>query len=281
MWQAGCGRLDASGCLRAGCPVAKMKIAVLSDIHANLPAFQAVLREVAESGADQIMVLGDVVGYGASPAECVELCGELMVRGVMGNHDLAALIIREEGSHELPRGWRSSGYLAGLVYAAAQLDVDQADWLSKLPYTREIKGASLVHARFDDPKDFGYLEKLEDAEASLEILAERVNKVGFCGHTHKQEVFHRPSAEMVWESEAVFKIPADTPCVVMVGSVGRTSEKDKRAAWVLWEPEERRVRMMRTDYQRVDAARQIFEADLPAESAIELMTEDDIANLGR
>lgn len=257
-----------------------LKIAILSDIHANLSAFKAVLREVAAAGVDQIAVLGDIVGYGASPEQCVDLCGQLMATTVLGNHDLAALAIRAKGREMLDAGWEKSGYLAGLVHAADELDEDQADWLSKLPYARPIKGAFIAHASLDDLEEFGYVETYENAQPSLALLAAQDSKVGFFGHTHEQEVFRHPETELVWENETTFTVPEGQPCVVMAGSVGQPRhETDKRAAWVLWEPDARRVHLMKTDYNRLEAAKAIALAKLPVKSAMRILNAEELATL--
>lgn len=256
------------------------KIAILSDIHGNLPALKAVLREVAASGANQIAVLGDIVGYGASPAECVELCGSLSAIAVLGNHELSVLALRSKDFGELGPGWEKSGFLAGYVHAAAALDEDQADWLSKLPYTRPVEGALIGHACLSDPQEFPRLTSYDEAMASLEVLAGHESKVGFLGHTHAQEIFHHPEAGIDWESENCFTVPESEDCVVMVGSVGQPrDENDKRAAWAIWEPEERRVHLMKTDYNRISAAQQIVEANLPLESALRILNADELSLL--
>jgi len=253
-------------------------IAILSDIHANLPALRAVLREVQSSGATQIAVLGDIIGYGASPAECVDWCRRLQVSAVIGNHDLEITNIRKTGSRYFPAGWEKSGYLAGLVHAAKALSPEQAAWLAALPYAKPIRGAVIAHASLDDPEAFGYIVTYDDALPSLQLLAAQEHKVGFFGHTHEQEVFHHPSTRLDWDSPTAFTIPADQPCVIMAGSVGQPrSAADRRACWVLWDPETRRVELRKTDYPRHQAAQDIAQAGLPAESALRLLSPGEVS----
>ncbi len=256
------------------------KIAILADIHGNLPAFNAILREASSKGVTQIAVLGDIVGYGASPAECVELCMRVSATAVLGNHDFEALKIFNNDRSILEKGWVKSGFLAGFEHAARAIDNKQAEWLSKLPYIRPIKGAFISHASFDDPEEFDYVETYEHAQPSLDLLASQESKVCFLGHTHQQEIFHHPTAQIDWENETTFSVPPDEPFVIMAGSVGQPREEhDRRAAWVLWEPEIRRIELMRTDYSRITAAKEIIMAGLPLESALRILTQQEYATL--
>jgi predicted phosphodiesterase len=255
------------------------KVAIISDIHANLPAFKAVLKEIQASGANQIAVLGDIVGYGASPAECVELCCKLAASAVAGNHDVDMQKYRN-GHLPLERNWQKDGFLAGLVHAAVSLNPRQAEWLAALPYAKLIKGAVIAHGSLHDPKAFYYIDSDCSAAPTLKLLASQEHKIGFFGHTHEQGIFHHPKTKLIWESETTFTIPADQPCAITVGSVGQPrSEYERRAGWVLWDPETRRVELRKTEYNRLQAAQDIVKAGLPAESALRLMSDKEYAFL--
>lgn len=257
------------------------KIAILSDIHANLPAFKAVLKEVLASGAEQIAVLGDIVGYGASPSESVELCRKLQATAVMGNHDVDMQQYLK-GRRPTEPNWKKDGFTAGLVHTAVSLNAEQAEWLAALPYARLIEGAVIAHANLDDPESFQYTSCYEHAVPSLTLLAAQKYKVGFFGHTHIQEIFHHPSTQLTWQDENTFTIPADQPCVIMVGSVGQPrAEDDRRACWVLWDPDTRRVDLRKTEYPRLQAAQDVAKAGLPAESALRLLSPEEFAVLSK
>lgn len=256
------------------------KTAILSDVHSNLPALEAVLRGVEASGAEGIVFLGDLVGYGASPAECVERVRHLGAACVMGNHDIAIQAVRKRGCRCIDPDWKNSGYLAGLVHSAKALNEDQASWLARLPFILKIPGAWVAHASLDEPENFNLIESAESAEPTLAILRSAHHKVGFFGHTHVQEVFPDLPGELEWLDESRFKIPAGLACAVMVGSVGQPRhETDRRACWVLWDSTENIVEFRKTTYDRVAAAKSILEGGLPLESAVRLLMEHEIAIL--
>ena len=159
-------------------------IAILSDIHANLPAFEAVLEEVKGSRAESIVFLGDIVGYGASPSECVERVRELGGLCLMGNHDAEIKKVRQRGCTFSQPGWKQNCYQAGLALAARSLDADQAKWLASLPYRMKLPGAIAAHGSLNEPEAFNYIQDQESAGPTLEILRQATFKVGFFGHNH-------------------------------------------------------------------------------------------------
>ena len=230
------------------------KIAILSDIHGNLPALEAVLRDVEQCGAGSIVFLGDIVGYGASPAECVALVRKLGGHCVMGNHDEAIMTVRQPGFQFADPNWRRCRYLAPLAHAAVELDAEQAAWLAELPYTTLLPGAIAAHASLYQPQAFPFISDAASALCTLELLREREDKVGFFGHTHAAGIFSDRDDLLDWLDDDRVKIPACLACVVTVGAVGQQSHPtDRRACWVLWNPDERVVEFRKTAYNRHQA----------------------------
>lgn len=257
------------------------KIAILSDIHANLPALEAVLREVEQCGVDIIVFLGDIVGYGASPAECVDRVRENGGECVMGNHDIAIKRIRMRGRQGMSPGWEKSPYFAGLLHAAESLNFEQVSWLEHLPFTLKIPGAVVAHTNLHEPESFEPIDECPTVAATLQKLTSESSEVGFFGHTHTQEVFP-VRAEIQWFDRMRFRITNNQPCLVWVGSVGCPEREsgirpkyDLRASWVLWDPAERIVEFRKTDYNRLQAARDIINAGLPLESARQLLASEE------
>lgn len=257
-------------------------IAILSDIHANLPALTAVLREVEECGIGRIVFLGDIVGYGASPAECVEVVRSLGGCCVMGNHDLEIRNVRKRGGTFRAPDWKKCGYLAGLAHAAKCLDAGQAEWLARLPYRKQIDAAWIAHGSLKEPEAFDYIRDAEEAKPTLAILRKEKIKIGFFGHTHLADIFTDDHESLEWLNETRVKIPPGIPCAVTVGAVGQPRHPtDRRATWVLWDPVDGVVEFRKTEYDRIQAARDILSAGLPLESAMRLLSDEEVALLIR
>jgi predicted phosphodiesterase len=253
-------------------------IALITDIHANLPAFKSVLRDVQESGATEIVFLGDIVGYGASPAECVRLVRGHGGRCVMGNHDLEMGKYRKRRYLTGDSLRNEDGYIAGLIHAARTLPEEDAEWLAKLPYGGMINGAYVAHGSLDDPEEFNYIEDADGAANTLAMLANAEYKVAFFGHTHRPGVFSEDDTQLEWINETTVRIPEGLACAVTVGSCGKPrTPDDLRACWALWKPVERVVEFKRTDYSRLHAAKDIAKAGLPLESAAHLLNDAECA----
>jgi hypothetical protein len=257
------------------------KIAILSDIHSNLPALTAVLRDVQASGAERIAFLGDIVGYGASPAECVAWVRKLGGVCVMGNHEESMGMVLCRGRANLGAALPADDYIAGLVHSAKSLSDDQGQWAAGLPYELSIPGARIAHASLDTPAAWHYISDDESAEPTLEILRQEESRVGFFGHTHEQGIFADVFDALEWSDATRVCIPAGMACAVTVGSVGQPRhETDRRACWVLWDPTTRVVEFRKTEYKRLEAAQQIAKVGLPMASALRLLTDPERAFLG-
>jgi len=247
-------------------------IAILSDIHSNLIALNAVLRDVMASGAKHIVFLGDIVGYGARPSECVELVRKLGGHCVMGNHDQAMKECRKPGFKFDKANWQEHDYEAGLMHSAKQINEEQAAWIAGLPYWLQIAGGVVAHASLNDIGSFKYIEDGESAAPTIALLKKCPEPVGFFGHTHLQEVYPEIPDGIEMLDERSFRIREGDPCVVMVGSVGQNRhEADRRACWTLWHHEERIVEFRQMEYDRLEAARQIIAAGLPMNGARRLL----------
>jgi len=251
--------------------------ALLSDLHANLHALEAVLDEVATTDAKAIVFGGDLVGYGAFPKECVDLACALGGHAVMGNHDHYVTNLNKVGNSELPDGWEENPVWAGIEIAVRQLSDDQLEWLGKLPWTHHLEGALLAHASLHDVNDWPYLRNGEEAIPTIDILRERLPHLGFFGHTHRLKIFPDLGSDLTVGhiEEDSFHIPEGLACAVTMGSVGQPREvDDHRATWILWDSDQRLVHFRRTEYDCSAAAKAILKAKLPFHSAMRLVSEE-------
>ena len=202
-----------------------MKIAVISDVHANLAALQAVLADIDAVAPDAaIWHTGDIVGYNAEPNEVVALLRDRGAVGVMGNHDAAVL-------GELDVRWFNPEAAAAVRWTATHLTPESASWLHALPKISEMGAATLVHASLLKPLE----EYVINAEGARENLLALSTPVLFHGHTHIPAYWAlrgNQSASVVIDGHAQ---PLLSPSLINVGSVGQPRDRDVRASWVLWD----------------------------------------------
>ena len=202
-----------------------MKIAVISDVHANLAALQAVLADIDAVAPDAaIWHTGDIVGYNAEPNEVVALLRKRGAVGVMGNHDAAVL-------GELEVKWFNPEAAAAVRWTATHLTPESASWLHALPKISEMGAATLVHASLLKPLE----EYVINAEGARENLLALSTPVLFHGHTHIPAYWAlrgNQSASVVIDGRAQ---PLLSPSLINVGSVGQPRDRDVRASWVLWD----------------------------------------------
>ena len=219
-----------------------MRVVVLSDIHANLPALQAVLADVARTAPGApIWHCGDVVGYGASPNEVVAELQRVGATGVMGNHDLAAL------GDDVIDTFNEAAHAAAL-WTRDVLTAESRGWLRALPKVLEMGAATIVHASLRDPI-LEYVVQGEVAEANLSALH---TPLLFHGHTHIPALWS--ARDEIVQSTPIGAEPISlrSGSLVNAGSVGQPRDRDPRAAWLLWERDELGAGLGTATWRRVE-----------------------------
>ena len=237
-----------------------MRYAVLSDVHGNLEALSAVLADAASEGALGILCLGDAVGYGADPAPCIELLGERSLLMVAGNHEHGALGL-------LDMGWFNAAARAAALWTRDRLGADHQDFLTGLPLASTHGEATCVHASPRRPEEWDYLLSAEDG---FQAFGDFATRLCFVGHSHRPGVWSLGSSGPAYEDLAgpAFhdrRIPFrdGRRYIINVGSVGQPRDRDPRAAYVLWDEDERSVTLRRVTYDHKTAAAKILRAGLP------------------
>ena len=230
-----------------------MRYALLSDIHGNLEALDAVLAHEA-SRADDVLVLGDVVGYGADPLACIERVADRAVAVIAGNHEhgVAGLLTLD---------WFNDRARWAAEWTRQRLDGDHLAWLAARPLTAEVDDATLVHASPVQPAEWDYLVSAEDGYEAFGAFATRLC---FVGHSHRPGAWsvgssgrdHEPGAREI-------ALEHGRRYLVNVGSVGQPRDGDPRAAYALWDVDDRRVTIERVSYDVASAQRKILRAGLP------------------
>ncbi len=229
-----------------------MRLAILSDVHANLEALQAVLAHVDAQGVDAIHCLGDVVGYGGDPVECVDIVRERCEVVVLGNHDLA--VAREEDLDYLPKDGR-----AAAIAHRKMLSADQLDWLGSLPLIACVDTVTLVHATPHEPEAWHRLGGYAQAAHQFEHFE---TPVCFVGHTH--------IPGMMADAIGVFQMRPGRRYLVNVGSVGQPRDHDPRAAYCLFDTEAFSYEIVRVPYDVEKAGDRIVAAGIPTRLASRL-----------
>jgi len=205
-----------------------MKVVILSDVHANLPALEAVLEDVARTAPGApIWHCGDVVGYGASPNEVIAELQRVGATGVMGNHDLAAL------GDDIIEAF-NEGARAAALWTRDVLTAESRSWLRALPKVLEMGSATIVHASLRDPI-MEYVVQQEIAEENLRLLA---TPLLFHGHTHVPAIWSLQDGIAQITHIGAEAITLRAGSLVNAGSVGQPRDRDPRAAWLLWERDE-------------------------------------------
>lgn len=239
-----------------------MKLALLSDLHANLPALEACLSDARARGATELAILGDIVGYGPHPAEVVERCRELQRDGatiLRGNHDVLPVNPVLTGSTwaDMTAAWTFK-----------HLDDAQREWLAHLPLTATLGSVFLVHATADAPEKWHYVLDERLAERSLDAAAQDpAIRYVFGGHVHQQSLYYRGSGHhlMPFTPRAGVAIPVPTHrrWLATVGSAGQPRDGDTRANYALLDVDARMLTFHRVAYDHLAVVRDMRVAGLP------------------
>ncbi len=231
-----------------------MKIALVSDIHANLEALQSVLKDIAKEGAETVHFLGDAVGYGCSPNECVALLKKMCDIRLLGNHDYAAMGLEATTSFNQVAQTSMEWTLANLSRKTVSL-------LADFEMQASFEDYHLVHASPDYPEDWNYILNQEQAAEQFEHFKE---KVCFVGHSHLPMIFSVDGdgqVESAVKSELAFE--ENKKYIVNVGSVGQPRDNDARACYVILDTVEKCLRYRRVEYDITAVQKKMRQAMLP------------------
>ncbi|NGO38383.1 metallophosphoesterase family protein [Limisphaera ngatamarikiensis] len=229
-----------------------MKFAILADIHGNLEALQAVLEDARKQGCTHYACIGDVVGYGANPKECLDIIRSMGMPCVKGNHDEYCSIEEDaEGFNPLAA--------EAVMWTRQQLSEEDRQWLRDLRYVRMVTNFTIVHATLDAPQRWGYVFDKLAAAASFPY---QNTPVCFFGHTHVPVAFVRDSV-VRGGTYSKFKIEPGKKYFINVGAVGQPRDGNPKAAYVVYDVDEGTVELRRLDYDIATAQKKIRAAGLP------------------
>jgi diadenosine tetraphosphatase ApaH/serine/threonine PP2A family protein phosphatase len=232
-----------------------MRIALLSDVHGNLPAFEAVLGDVEEQDVEEVWCLGDLVGYGAEPDGCVQLARDRCDLSLAGNHDLVV-------TGDIPIADFSSSAAAAARWTRETIGEETMEYLKGLEPADPAREPALYHASPRDPV-WEYVLSTWQAD---ECIDEMDARVGAIGHSHVALWFRRDDGGEISGATAEAGEELDLSAgrwLVNPGGVGQPRDGDPRAAWLLLDTSTWMASWRRVEYPIDEAARAIEEAGLP------------------
>ena len=235
-----------------------MRLAVFADIHANRQAFSACLEAARARGAERIICLGDIVGYGADPEWAVETVMDLVNDGaiaVLGNHDHAVSTPSENMNAEAT---------AAIEWTRGRLSAPQRQFLAELPLLRQEDDRLYVHSEASHPARWRYVRDTPDAARSIEATAAHVT---FCGHIHRPALYSMSSAAKMTSFVPTTDVPVQLlggrRWLAVVGSVGQPRDGNPAAAFAMLDTVSREITYCRAPYDVETAADRIRANGLP------------------
>jgi predicted phosphodiesterase len=237
-----------------------MRIAVISDIHGNIGAFDAVLSDLDRMSVDQIVSLGDNVGYGADPEAVVHRLLQRNILSVMGNHELAC--VRKKVYR-----WYTGDVKSALDYTLSRLSDASLGFLEQWPLSLSRNNAYFVHGFWPDSVRH-YLHQISPSE-----LAGTFTKIKetccFIGHTHQLKLYFPDPAGVCAEQldTGITKLRQGLTYMINAGSVGQPRDGDLRAGYLIWDKRKHHLEVRRVMYDHAEAAARIKNAGLPLKYA--------------
>ena len=243
-----------------------MRLAILTDIHANREALEAVLADAALRGIDRHVFLGDIVGYGPDPGWCLDKVQQMVAAGaicVRGNHDRAIGVAD---------GTLNSNARRVIDWTVDRLSAPQKLFLGELPLTHQEEDILFVHASANDPQDWIYVTSENKAMPSFRVSGARLI---FCGHVHRPQLYSCDLTGRVQGHELRFGQPVplirSRRWLGVVGSVGQPRDGSSLAGYALLDKARNEVTFRRVGYDSATTARKVRAAGLPEALAARLI----------
>lgn len=224
-----------------------MRFAIISDIHSNLEALEKAFEIIEKKNIDEIVCLGDLVGYGASPNECVELTRKRTSHVLLGNHDQAAFDLSQ--TEHFNRHARTAAY-----WTNQTLTQENLEYLKALPLQCTLGDLTFVHASPKEPSQWEYVFSAHEAKSNFEYFRTRLCLIG---HTHIPGIF--PENLKTQKS----RLSSDNRYIINVGSIGQPRDGNWRLSFGLFDTSAWTYELIRSEYDVQAASEKIVAADLP------------------
>ena len=224
-------------------------IAIISDIHSNLEALQAALDYIDNHKIESIYCLGDIVGYGPNPNECIELIRKRCQVVLMGNHDYAAVgLANIEYFNEYAK--------MSTYWTIERLREENRSYLSNLPFSHQTNNSFFVHASPSNPSFWYYVLSVQDAQMEMQSFDQRIC---FIGHSHVPVVF---TQENLYR-EVSFTFEPNEKYIVNVGSIGQPRDGNSNLCFAVMDEQKNSVEFVRLSYDLQKTYSKIIKAGLP------------------
>lgn len=238
-----------------------MRQALISDIHGNLEALSAVLADVEQQNVDRIICLGDIVGYGPNPCQCLDAVMHKCQLTILGNHDQAALFD--------PEGFNPVA-LRAIYWTRDELDRGPGpatainrrwDFISELPKQHREEDILFVHGSpRDATNEYVFPETVYD-QARMKALFQKVTRLSFQGHTHMPGIF-TTDGEFISPEDCDYHFQlADEKLMINVGSVGQPRDEDPRSCYVVLDSKQNEIEFRRIEYDIETTVQKIYNID--------------------
>lgn len=231
-----------------------MRYGIFSDVHSNLEALQACLSAYKEENIDKYLCIGDVVGYGANPGECIDKVRQISAFTCAGNHDWASVnLFSLEHFNPYAR--------EAVIWTKDNLRESDRVFLESLKLVFIDSEITLVHGTLDHPNEFNYLTDAYIAEETFKLMS---TNVCFVGHTHNPGVFSKDNKDHIYyRKESQMYLNETDRYVVNVGSVGQPRDGNPDAAFCIYDTEKRSMEIKRASYDIKTARSKIIDKGLP------------------
>ncbi|MFH1577781.1 MAG: metallophosphoesterase family protein [Candidatus Omnitrophota bacterium] len=232
-----------------------MRWGIFSDIHSNLEALEATIKAYKFYMIDKYLCLGDIVGYAASPLECIKIVKDISHVVIAGNHDWAAVDL-------FPTKYFNEWAKTAVEWTKDKLDLDARDLLSSLGIIYEDDDLIAVHGTLDSPEKFNYLFSVNQSDDTFWLMKK---PVCFIGHTHLSGIFIQdPGGKSSYCIDKKIKLKQGYRYIVNVGSIGQPRDGNNQAGFCVYDTNKQEVELIRASYDIQSAQRKIITACLPS-----------------
>jgi len=231
-----------------------MRYAIISDIHSNLEALEAVLETLSKEQIEKFYCIGDIVGYGADPGLCIKRVKEKSMITVLGNHDAGCT-----GFTDL--SYFNEDARTAVAWTRGMLQDIDLEYLKKLELVIRNSDITLVHGTLVSPKEFDYMF---DALQARKSFNEMTTNLLFVGHSHVPGIFEQRNGNVKYFHKDNTKISKKCKYIVNAGSVGQPRDGDNRACYVIYDAQKSEISINRVEYDIEKAQRKILQAGLPS-----------------